>query len=159
MALFLIPLLETSPTNALPQPGTPIWVPLLLVGLVLLLLWWGLTRGQVFDENVPRHVAAAPAHGGAHAAHPVEAAPHVDDLEQIEGIGPVIAGVLAAHGIHTFAELAAADTTGLVTILREAGLNMADPGTWPEQAQLAASGQLEAFATLKETLRAGKREH
>jgi predicted flap endonuclease-1-like 5' DNA nuclease len=81
-----------------------------------------------------------------------------DDLELIEGIGPKIAAVLQAAGIVTFADLAAADTSRLAEVLaREPNLRSADPGTWPEQAALAAAGDWDAFKALTEQLKGGRR--
>jgi len=105
----------------------------------------------------------APAAAGAIPS--VEATPAVakasakaDDLEQIEGIGPKIASVLKAAGIVTFADLAAADTSRLAEILQqEPNLRLADPGTWPEQAALAAAGDWDAFKALAEQFKGGRR--
>jgi len=81
-----------------------------------------------------------------------------DDLELIEGIGPKIADILQAAGIVTFADLAAADTSRLAEILeQEPNLRMADPGTWPDQAALAAAGDWDAFKALTEQLKGGRR--
>jgi len=82
-----------------------------------------------------------------------------DDLKLIEGIGPKIAGVLYEAGIETFAQLAATDVHRLEAILREADprlLRLADPGTWPEQARLAAVGEWDALTGLQATLRGGR---
>ena len=81
-----------------------------------------------------------------------------DDLEQIEGIGPKIAGVLKAAGIASFADLAAADPDRLVEILQqEDNLRLADPSSWPEQAALAAAGKWDEFKALTEQLKGGRR--
>lgn len=32
---------------------TPIWVPITILVLILLLFLWGITRGNVKDENIP----------------------------------------------------------------------------------------------------------
>jgi ribosomal protein L30 len=88
----------------------------------------------------------------------VEAPAQADDLELIEGIGPKIAAVLEAAGIVTFADLAAADTSRLVEILQqEPNLRSADPGTWPEQAALAATGKWDELKLLTEQLKGGRR--
>jgi predicted flap endonuclease-1-like 5' DNA nuclease len=79
-----------------------------------------------------------------------------DDLKVIEGIGPKIAGVLQAAGISTFTQLAAADPSRLEEILHEAGLRLADPATWPEQARLAADGNWKAFEELTARLKGGR---
>jgi len=83
-----------------------------------------------------------------------------DDLRLIEGIGPRIAGVLQEAGIKTFAHLAATNADQLQAILREADprlLRLADPGTWPEQARLAAGGEWDELAGLQQSLRGGRR--
>src|SRR5690606_2419057 len=82
-----------------------------------------------------------------------------DDLALIEGIGPKIAEILQAGGIASFADLAAAPVERLKELLTEAGSNFAthDPGTWPEQAALAAKGDWEQFEKLKAELVGGKR--
>ena len=89
------------------------------------------------------------------AAHPMPK----DDLTQIEGIGPKIQEILASRGIHTFAQLAAERAEHLREILEGAGsrFRMADPVTWPEQAQLAADGQWEQLADLQDRLKGGRR--
>lgn len=40
---------------------TPIWVPITIVVLILLLFLWGMTRGNVKDENLP-HIDEAENH-------------------------------------------------------------------------------------------------
>ena len=82
-----------------------------------------------------------------------------DDLEKIEGIGPKIAELMFAEGINTFAQLAGTPVDRLRGILAAAGPNFAthDPGTWPEQAALAAKGDWVAFKALTDELVAGKR--
>jgi ribosomal protein L30 len=93
----------------------------------------------------------APEAAGAKPAKP-------DNLEVIEGIGPKIAAVLRAAGIVSFADLAATDTSRLSEILQqESNLRMADPGTWPEQAALAAEGKWDEFQALTDQLKGGRR--
>jgi len=81
----------------------------------------------------------------------------MDELEMIEGIGPKIASVLRANGVNTFTELANMDVAELRRILQEAGLRLADPSSWGQQAQLAAEGKWDDFKTLTESLRGGRR--
>lgn len=92
----------------------------------------------------------------ARANRPAAAA---DDLVKIEGIGPKIAALLVKEGIRTFAAVAATDPARLKDILTAAGPRFAvhDPGTWPEQAALAASGDWDAFDRLTAELKGGKR--
>jgi DNA-directed RNA polymerase subunit beta' len=81
-----------------------------------------------------------------------------DDLQAIEGIGPKIAGVLQAAGINNFAQLAQVDVARLQEILTEAGISrVANPSTWPEQAELAAAGDWEGLETLQDQLKGGRR--
>jgi len=83
--------------------------------------------------------------------------PPPDELKRIEGIGPQIAALLQDQGIRTFASLAGADRERLREILREAGLPFVDPGTWPEQAALAARRKWEELAALQGELKGGRR--
>jgi ribosomal protein S1 len=81
-----------------------------------------------------------------------------DDLKIIEGIGPKIAEILGAAGIHTFAELAEKDPDAIREILAEQGSRYKahDPATWPKQAKLAAEGKMDELQELKDALHAGK---
>lgn len=112
-------------------------------------------QSETFTPAEPTSLAAA-----------VEAAPEPkrikasgkDDLKIVEGIGPKIERILHEAGITTFAQLAEASVSRLDEILREANLrNIADPGTWPEQAKLLAAGDMEAFNKLAEELKGGRR--
>ncbi len=80
-----------------------------------------------------------------------------DDLKKIEGVGPKIAEIFNAAGINTYAELAATSVEKLSEILAEAGSRYAskNPGTWPEQAKLAAEGNWEVLKELQEKLKGG----
>ncbi len=82
-----------------------------------------------------------------------------EDLTKIEGIGPKIKLILVAADITTFAQLAKTDVARLKEILNEAGsrYRMADPSTWPEQAQLAADGKWEELQKLQDVLDGGRR--
>jgi predicted flap endonuclease-1-like 5' DNA nuclease len=82
-----------------------------------------------------------------------------DDLKRIEGIGPKIASVLQAAGIATYARLADTEVERLEEILEADSprlRRLAHPGTWPEQAALAAAGEWEALAALQGTLKRGR---
>lgn len=89
-----------------------------------------------------------------------EPAPVVpDDLKIVEGIGPKIEVILHDAGIKTFAQLAAAEVSQLEKIVREdAGIRIAFPDTWPEQARLAAHGAWDALEKLQDELKGGRRE-
>ena len=73
-------------------------------------------------------------------------------------MAPKIASILREAGITTFAQLAASEISTLTELLQQANLRLADPGTWPEQAQLAAEGKWDAFKTLQDNLKGGRRE-
>lgn len=81
-----------------------------------------------------------------------------DDLVLIEGIGPKIAEILNVAGINSFAELAATSPERLGAILQAAGprYRLADPGSWPEQARLAAAGAWDQLQVLQDRLSAGR---
>ena len=82
--------------------------------------------------------------------------PFVDDLEIIEGIGPKIAHVLNDAGVTTFVQLAQMDPDQISAILQAAGLRLADPHSWPEQARLAAAGDQAGLQALQDRLKAGR---
>ena len=84
-----------------------------------------------------------------------------DDLKRIEGIGPRIAGVLQEAGITTFARLAEMEAGQIEAVLAEADprlARLARPGTWPEQASLAAEGQWDVLEALQGDLKGGRRD-
>jgi len=80
-----------------------------------------------------------------------------DDLKKIEGIGPKIAEIFNAAGISTFADLAGTSVEKLSEILVDVGSSYAskNPGTWPEQAKLAAEGNWDVLKDLQEKLKGG----
>ena len=81
-----------------------------------------------------------------------------DDLRKVEGVGPKIAELFNAAGIHTFADLAKASVDQLKDILTEAGSAFAshDPGTWPKQAEFAAAGKWDELKAWQDELNGGK---
>ena len=81
-----------------------------------------------------------------------------DDLKAIEGIGPKIEGLLHDAGITTWAGLADASVERLESILAAAGkrYQLADPGTWPRQAAMAAAGNWDALDAYQDELKGGR---
>lgn len=81
-----------------------------------------------------------------------------DDLKAVEGIGPKIAGLLNDAGIKTWKELANTGVDKLQDILDKAGKRyaLADPGTWPKQAELAAAGKWTELEEYQDYLQGGK---
>lgn len=137
--------------------------------LLALLLWWWLRR-QPEEEVILRtklgtisrvrgigKLTPVPPETSEPAQVSREAGAAADDLKRIAGIGPKIAGVLQAAGIDTYAQLATTDVERLEQILGEAGIRVADPGTWPEQAGLAAAGDWDGLARLQSQLKGGRR--
>jgi predicted flap endonuclease-1-like 5' DNA nuclease len=93
-------------------------------------------------------------------AKSTDAAPVVTDpLQLIEGIGPKIAELLAQQGITTFAALATTPATQLREMLLAAGRRfaVADPTTWPEQAAVAAKGDMDALKAMQAELKGGRK--
>jgi hypothetical protein len=122
----------------------------LIIGLILaiitvILILWGGSKKEGGGEKVAQ-VQAPVARGKK------------DDLAIIEGIGPKIADVLKKNGIATFEQLAEAKVSTLDKILKDNGLNLAQPDTWPQQARLAAAGKMDELKALQEKLNAGKKE-
>jgi hypothetical protein len=81
------------------------------------------------------------------------------DLTEIEGIGPKIAGLLAANGIGSFSRLAKSRLGELQRILESGGphFRLADPASWPEQAKLAAASDWAGLRELQGKLSRGRR--
>jgi predicted flap endonuclease-1-like 5' DNA nuclease len=81
-----------------------------------------------------------------------------DDLKAVEGIGPKIEGILQAAGINTWAGLASTTVDKLRSLLSDAGdrYKLADPGTWPKQADMAAKGQWDELEKYQDYLQGGK---
>jgi predicted flap endonuclease-1-like 5' DNA nuclease len=154
--------------------NSPVIQVLLILGIIILfvvlewlLLQWLRRRSEVAQADLPQPGVKMPA-PSAPVAEPAPPAPPAaeakpapskpDDLKLIEGIGPKIAGILAAAGIDTFAQLAAADGSRLKEIIAQAGLTaLADPASWPEQAALAAAGKLDELKVLQDQLKGGRR--
>ncbi len=100
---------------------------------------------------------AAP-HGAAAGAAGLGALFQNDNLQIIEGIGPKIEELLQAAGINTWADLAGADFSRLRKILDDAGpsYRIHNPGTWMEQAALAAAGKWDELLAIQKNLAAGE---
>ena len=88
----------------------------------------------------------------------IAAAAHKDKLRKIEGIGPKIEQLFHDNGIYTFRDLAESPVSVLKHVLKEGGarFRLANPGSWPRQAQLAADGDWEALKKLQDELDGGR---
>ncbi|RME05835.1 MAG: DUF4332 domain-containing protein [Anaerolineae bacterium] len=126
----------------LAQGGLPTWAWFLIFLLLVVIIVWAVVwNARSSGEDV-------------HVHHEPQAE---DDLTRIEGIGPKTAAAFRAAGITTFAQLAASDTATLQEILDANDLRLGDPGTWVEQAKLAAQGDWEALERLQDELKGGRR--
>lgn len=150
--------------------GIPWWVWVIIILLLAILIGWLLGLGSKEEEEGPAAAephavkapapAAEPAPLAAEPTSPVEEEvepPPPDDLKLVEGIGPKISGLLQAAGITTFAQLADAEVSQLKQIVLDAGIRIADPTTWPDQARLAAAGKWDELETLQDDLKGGRR--
>ena len=81
-----------------------------------------------------------------------------DDLKRIEGIGPKIEELLNGAGIHTFTQLSETNKSHLEDILTAGGKRFAihNPGSWAQQAGLAADNKWDELKKLQDILVAGK---
>jgi predicted flap endonuclease-1-like 5' DNA nuclease len=121
-----------------------LWILAALIVIVVGVLWTLYEEDQL-KKQLQSATALAPA--SAAAVTPAAEVPAVpalvlppepDDLEVIIGIGPKIRQILNEQGIVTFEQLANTEVAFLERLLEERGWRMADPATWPEQAQLLA---------------------
>ena len=81
-----------------------------------------------------------------------------DDLKKIEGIGPKIEELFHNAGIMTFAQLSETSVETMEAILTEAGPRFSthNPGTWAQQAGLAAAGKWAELKAWQDELDGGK---
>lgn len=81
-----------------------------------------------------------------------------DNLQIIEGVGPKIEGLLHAAGYNTWGEVAAASVDDLQKVLDDAGsrYRLANPKTWPRQAELATKGQWDELIEYQKFLDTGR---
>ena len=82
----------------------------------------------------------------------------LDDLKVVEGIGPAIESLLHGAGITTWQGLADTDPARIREVLEAAGsrFQIHDPGSWPRQAGLLATGQWDEFKRLTDELTGGR---
>lgn len=110
-------------------------------------------------ESAPKSKAKASATSSVKTKKKAVKKSAKDNLKKIEGIGPKIEKLLNERGVTTFTALAKAKLPFLKEVLADAGsrFKMHDPTTWPEQAKLAAAGDVEGLAKLQAELKGGKR--
>ncbi len=81
-----------------------------------------------------------------------------DDLKAVEGIGPKIEELLKNAGINTWRALSQTPVPTIQKILTDAGsrFSLADPGTWPKQAEMAADGKWDELQEYQDFLQGGR---
>jgi predicted flap endonuclease-1-like 5' DNA nuclease len=161
--------------------GIPWWGWVIIFLLLAILIGWLLglfskekeEEGTAVEEPHAVRLPASPAESALHAREEfeppppaaVQAAPAAeeaepsppDDLKLVEGIGPKISGLFQEAGITTFAQLADTEVSWLKQIVLDAGIRIADPTTWPDQARLAAAGKWDELEALQDKLKGGRR--
>jgi len=182
IVLLIVGLVQTACSSTAQEAGQVQGIPwwawlLIIVVMAALFLWLWLsepkkkaappTRSETAAPTAKPEIAAPVAWSEVAAPSQVvdtpmgmarRAPPMADDLTRIEGIGPKISGLFQAAGIMTFAQLATSEVSRLKEILAEAGFRApANPTTWPEQANLAATGQWDALEALQGELKGGRR--
>jgi len=77
-----------------------------------------------------------------------------DDLKAIEGIGPKIEVLLNEAGIITWSTMSKTSVADIQKVLDKAGTRykLADPGSWPKQAEFAAAGRWDDLQEYQEFL-------
>ena len=79
-----------------------------------------------------------------------------DDLTLIHGVDTKAAKLLTTAGINTYAKLSASTPNEIQEILSKGGPSFKmNPGTWPDQAQLAADGKWSDLNSMKAKLAKG----
>jgi len=141
------------------QQGNPSLFPCWESLLILLLLTLLIAVLILWNARQPLEYADSFAHGaeGDHGHDSQMPGSSHDDLAVIEGIGPKIKSILTEAGISTFAQLGDSNPAQLENILRQAGLRLGNPTTWPEQARLAEDGDWEGLQRLQDALKGGRR--
>lgn len=141
--------------------------------------WWGITLGALagliywwWQQNQPETegdfmVPLKPLDPPDGEPSPVQPKPKrkakpkapekPDDLKVIEGIGPKSEAALNGAGVQTYVKLAGMEPDAIQVILRDAGVRVPYPETWPEQAALAAAGNWEVLENLQDILQGGRR--
>jgi len=79
------------------------------------------------------------------------------DFTAIEGIGPKISDLIAADGVGSFEQLSNTSVPAIQSVLDKAGsrYQIANPSTWPDQANLAANNRWSALRALQDVLVGG----
>jgi predicted flap endonuclease-1-like 5' DNA nuclease len=128
-----------------------------LLGTLAVLVWWWLRWRSEEEMRAAEKARLSGFSTDADQSRGRPSAGQADDLRLIEGIGPKIRAVLADAGVVTFVQLATCKVDWLRQILTNAGIRLAYPDTWPEQAEFAAAGDWDGLSALQAQLNRGRR--
>ncbi|MBI5917096.1 MAG: hypothetical protein HY842_17125 [Bacteroidetes bacterium] len=114
--------------------------------------------GRIERDNWVGQATLLAQAGGTSDPAPAAVSSGPDDLKIVEGIGPKIEKLLNSAGILSLRDLGNASLDQLRNILLNAGerYRIHDPSTWPEQAALAANGELDKLKEYQDFLSGGK---
>ena len=152
--LFSIMLEESASGRGIPWW---VWVILIVILLVLLWFWFGREADETPASAETSEEPDVPVAQKVETIQVDETPAEPDDLKKIEGIGPKVSSLLNQAGIFTFQQMVDTGAQKLESILDEAGLQMINADTWPEQAKLAAAGEWDALDVLQDELKGGRR--
>ncbi|QIK78975.1 hypothetical protein G7077_08770 [Sphingomonas piscis] len=130
----------------------PFVIVAVLIGVILgFLLFRPRQKVRLSDETPLRpHVAsrnvsplAPPPAGTVSAATPADA----DDFQRMKGVGPKLAQLLHAHGLHSFADVAELDDAQLASLDEKLGTfrGRLQRDRVRDQARFLASGDVDGF--------------
>lgn len=154
------PLFASMSAEEAARSGFPWWAWLILILILLVILWFWFGREEDESSEVETHTPVLQKATTVTEEPAIEAPSQPnkpDDLKKIEGIGPKVSSLLNQAGILTFQQMVDAGAEKLESILDQAGLQMLDADTWPDQAKLAAAGDWEGLKKLQDELKGGKR--
>ena len=152
--LFSIMLEESAAGRGIPWW---VWVILIIILLVLLWFWFGREGDEEPATGETSEEPVVPVPQKVETVQVDETPVEPDDLKKIEGVGPKVSSLLNQAGIFTFQQMVDTGALKLESILDEAGLQMINADTWPEQAKLAAAGDWDALEALQDELKGGRR--
>ena len=120
-----------------------------------------LTQGRIreMESNVQAQAASAAAPKTKKKDKSGKStAQSTDNLQKVEGIGPKIESLLQEDGISSWRVLAECSKERIQEVLDNAGpkYKLADPSTWPKQAEMCADGRWDDLKEYQDFLLGGK---
>lgn len=156
-----------------------ILIALIIAAILGFLIGYFLRKPKTIVKEVSKGTGRAEpgeVSGAAHRTEPADVMPDFDakaaraalgknialnDLKIVEGIGPVIEGILKKNNIDTWKKLAGSNKETISSILLAEGgekYRIHDPGSWPRQAELAYKGNWGELKKLQDELMGGRQE-